>query len=198
MLLDQGRSKLAQGALDDAVDAFTACLAVDGRNAGALQGRAIARFQMKDWPAAEKDFTAAKTAQPDDPENWNGVALCRAMQNDVYPALALFDEILARWPGFVQARIHLGLLNLKIGAVAKGRDHLKDALNRRPTLDQRRLIEKTLKEQEKLDAGRYYRPDFVRLNADAQGSALLGRLAAWVKNLFPSSKENPPSKDTPQ
>jgi hypothetical protein len=54
-------------------------------------------------------------------------------------------------------------LHLKIGAIAKGKDLLNEALRRRPSLAERRGIEAALAEQEKLDKKRYYRPDFEAL-----------------------------------
>lgn len=192
--ISRGTARLQEGLFDDAVDAFTAALTETPNDPRALQGRAMARFQMKDWVAAETDFAAAKKADESDPRNWSGLALSQAMQNKVYPALALFEDLLVRWPDFTEARIQLGLLCLKIGAIAKGRDHLRDALNTRPTLAQRRLIESTLKEQEKLDANRYYRPDFERLKAQAQEPFFVKWLARlWIRfRRSPTQEDNKP------
>ncbi len=188
----RGTARLQEGLFDDSVDAFTGALAETPNDPRALQGRAMARFQMKDWVAAESDFAAAKKADETDPKNWAGLALSQAMQNKVYPALALFEDLLKRWPDFTEARIQLGLLCLKVGAIAKGRDHLRDALNTRPTLPQRRLIETTLKEQDKLDANRYYRPDFDRLRAQAKEPFFVKWLAQlWTRFRRPASGEKP-------
>ena len=189
--IDRGTARLQEGLFDDAVEAFTAALAENPTEPRALQGRAMARFQMKDWSAAEEDFSAAKKADETDPKNWSGLALTQAMQNKVYPALALFEDLLIRWPDFTEARIQVGLLCLKIGAIAKGRDHLRTALNTRPTLAQRRLIESTLKEQEKLDANRYYRPDFERLRAQSQEPFFV----KWLAGLWTRLRRSPAPKD---
>ena len=188
-LLEQGLAHLGEGLFEDAIDALSACLALDPRDVKALHGRAMARFKIKQWADAEADFAAATRLKEEDPELWSGLALSMAMQNKIYPAIAVFETLLERRPSYTQGRIELGLLNLKIGAIDRGRDHLEKALASRPTLAQRRLIESNLTEQKNLDKNRYYRPDFDRLrktrNLQIPGAGLLHRILAYFKKETP-------------
>lgn len=159
----QAQAQLREGLFDEAIETFSACLAVEPRDAKALQGRAIARFQLQKWTEASADFDAAKRLNPDDPENWIGFGMSLAMQNQVYPAIDVFDALLAKQPRCVRGYIQLGLLYFQLGIIAKGREQMQRALEHRPTLAERRLIESTLKEQNTLDKKRYYRPDFEAL-----------------------------------
>ena len=69
-----------------------------------------------------------------------------------------------------RTHIQLGLLQFKLCPNAEGRKHMEAALKARPTLEERRLIEKTLKEQKDQDKGRYYRPDFEALHKAEQNN----------------------------
>ena len=162
-MMDQGFEQLQAGSFEDAIDAFTACLAVYPETAKAVLGRAIGRFQMKDWKAAEHDFRRASDLDPEEPESWVGLGMSLAMQSEIYPALEVLEKLLTRFPNFVRGYIQLGLLQIKIGAIPKGREYLQQALQHRPSLPERRLIETILKEQATLDQKRYYRPDFEAL-----------------------------------
>ena len=162
-MLDQGFDRLQAGRFEDAIDAFTACLAVYPETGKAVLGRAMARFQIKDWKAAHQDFQRASDLEPDDPESGLGVGMSLAMQSKIYPALEVLEKLLARFPDFVRGYMQLGMLHIKIGAIPKGRGYLEQALQRRPSLEERRQIEATLKEQATLDHKRYYRPDFEAL-----------------------------------
>lgn len=162
-MMDQGFKHLREGRYEDAVDAFTACLAVYPETAKAAQGRAIARFQIKDWKKAEQDFRRAGELNPKDPESRIGLGVSLAMQNKIYPSLKVLETLLVDFPNFVRGYIQLGLMQIKIGAISKGREYLAQALQHRPSLEERHLIESSLKEQETLDAKRYYRPDFEAL-----------------------------------
>ena len=169
--LEQGFSLLREGMFEDAIDTFTTAIALDPACDQALRGRGLARLQLKQYAPAEADFAAAFKSKPADPENAMGLGLSLAVQNRIYDAMKVYEELIAQVPTHVPAHVQLGTLEFKIGAIAKGRDYLNKALTLRPTLAQRRAIEAALKEQEKLDKGRYYRPDFERLNREAPESA---------------------------
>lgn len=162
-MLQQASDHLKEGRFEDAVNTFTACLALDPHHDGALQGRGFARLQLKEWSSAQADFKAAKDLNPDDAEHWIGWGMSLALSNQIYPAIDAFEALLARQPRYVRGHVQLGLLYFKIGVIAKGREQLQKALTLRPTLDERRVIESTLSEQDKLDRRRYYRPDFEAL-----------------------------------
>ncbi len=162
-MLAQAASQLQSGSFEDAIEGFTACLLVSTDDPSAFRGRAMARFQMKDWKGAEADFRQAKKLEPGEPENALGVAMSLAMRHEIYPAISEFEALLKNNPKFVRGQIQLGLLQIKVGAITKGKEILQAALNQRPTLAERRMIEAALKEQADLDKNRYYRPDFEAL-----------------------------------
>ena len=162
-MLDQGLEQLQAGRFEEAIDSFTACLAVYPETAKAVLGRGIARFQNKDWKAAEVDFRRAKDLDRQDPESQIGLGMTLAMQNQIYPAIDVMEKLIVQFPNFVRGYIQLGMLHTKIGAIPKGRGYLEQALTHRPSLAERQFIESTLKEQSKLDQKRYYRPDFEAL-----------------------------------
>src|SRR5262249_35725334 len=154
-MLEQAAYELKQGNFDQAVEGFTACLLVDPDESEALRGRATAHFQLKSWKKAEHDFRKARTRDPQEPENGLGIAMCLAMQDEIYPAIGEFETLVQKHPDFVRGYIQWGILQIKVGAINKGREILHEALKHRPSLAERRLIESTLKEQEKLDKKRY-------------------------------------------
>ena len=185
-MLEQGFAQLREGALERAVETFTTCLAVT-QSAPAFRGRAWAKFHLKDWAQASLDFDRAKILDPADIANSLGLAVCLAMENKVYEAIKVYEEILASRPDHVRAHIQLGLLHYKLCAVNEGRKHLEAALKARPSLEERRIIEKTLKEQKDLDKNRYFRPDFEALHkADQEGFSQnwLGRAKESLRRIF--------------
>src|SRR2546430_2092448 len=90
-MMDQGVEQLQAGRFEDAIDAFTACLTVYPETAKAVLGRAIARFQIKDWKSAEQDFRRANVLDPDEPENGVGLGMSLIMQSEIYPALDVLE-----------------------------------------------------------------------------------------------------------
>lgn len=161
----QAVAQLRDGMWEEAVETFSACLALDVHDAASLQGRAMTRFQLQQWAGAIADFRAAKAQHPSDLENWVGLGMSLAMDNQIYPAIATFEALLADHPDYVRGHLQLGLLYLQLGMIPKGRQQLERALaaRPRPTLEQRRMIEATLRDQNTLDRKRYYRPDFEAL-----------------------------------
>ncbi len=170
----QAYEQLRDGLYEDAVSSFSACLAMEPKDAVALQGRAIASFQLKKWLAAQTDFSAAKVINPDDPENWIGLGISLAMQHRIYPAIDTIEALLARQPNHVRGYIQLGLLYFRLGLIPKGREVMQQGLAHRPTLAERRFIESNLQEQLKLDQKRYYRPDFEALHRSKSSGAERG------------------------
>ena len=162
-MLERAAAQLKEGALDSAVEAFSACLLIAPQESSAYRGRATARFQLKDWAGAASDFKRAQELDPDEPENGLGLGLTLAFQNEIYPAIAVFEQVIQKHPDYVRAYIQLGVLYFKLVAIGKGREYLQEALKHHPTLAERRWIETALKEQDKLDQKRYHRPDFEAL-----------------------------------
>src|SRR5438477_9633890 len=101
-MLEQAAAQLREGAFEGAIETFSACLAVAPQEASAYRGRATARFQLKDWARAASDFKRAKELDPDEPENDLGLGLTLAMQNDVYGAIKVFEEVLQKHPDYVR------------------------------------------------------------------------------------------------
>jgi len=162
-MLEQASEQLKAGSFETAIEAFSACLLVSPQESAAFRGRATARFQLKDWKHAAADFKCAYELDPSEPESGLGLGLTLAMQNEVYPAIAVYETLLQKHPNYVRAYIQLGVLHFKLAAIAKGRDYLQEALKHHPTLEERRYIEAALINQDKLDRNRYYRPDFEAL-----------------------------------
>ena len=146
---------------------MTTVLPASPDEAVALRDRAVAHFQRKAWAEARADFARARELDPSDLESWVGLGMSLAMVNEIYPAIEVFETLLAGHPDYARGHLQLGLLYYKLCVTAKGRTHLERALACRPTLAQRRLIEGVLQEQAKLDQRRYYRPDFEALRARA-------------------------------
>jgi len=189
--MQQAYEQLTEGRFEEAVETFTASLAVGSRETKALRGRGLAYVQLKRWSLAAADFEAARELAPDDPENWVDLGVSLAMDNQIYPAIEVLETLLASQPECVRGHLELGLLHLRLGAILKGRQHLQEALACRPTLAQRRQIESVLREQDKLDRKRYYRPDFEALRKQRQSKASLGwaqRVRTFFQRLRRSSR----------
>lgn len=184
----QGFAQLGLGEYEGAIEAFSASLAIEPRNSKVLQSRGMAYFKLNQFSKAQADYQAAKEVDAEDPENWIGLGMSLAMQNQVYPALEVLENFLKKNPFHARTNLQLGLLQIKLGAINKGREYLKKALDCRPTMAERRMIESTLSEQTKLDNRRYYRPDFEALrkkNAEERakaGPGVFSRLRTWWKS----------------
>lgn len=163
-LLEQAYSQFNSGDYANAVKTFTACLVIDPVAPTAYQGRATALFQLKDWNGAASDFKCAQELNVKEKENWLGLGMSLAMKLEIYPALAVLEEMLVKWPDFGRGYLQLGLLQLKLGAISRGKELLEKALGLPLSKEDRKLIQDTLKEQKALDQRRYYRPDFHALN----------------------------------
>ena len=163
--LSGANASLREGWFERAVEEFTAALARSPELAGAYRGRALAYIQLKRLAEAREDFARARELDPEDLERWVGLGLSLAMAHEIYPALEVFETLLANHPDYVRGHLQLGLLYYKLCVTSKGRWHLERALACRPALAERRQIEEVLQEQAKLDRGRYYRPDFAALRS---------------------------------
>ena len=168
-LVRQGYEQLAEGRFEEAAETFSAALSVDPQEPAALRGRGLGCVQLKQWPSAAADFAAARNLAPEDPENWVDLGICLAADGKVYPAIETFEALLAKRPAYVRGHIELGLLHVRLGAIPRGRQQLQQALACRPSIAERRFIEATLREQDRLDPKRYYRPDFEALRRQQKG-----------------------------
>ena len=167
-MIERAYSYLKEGHFEDAVKGFSECLLEGPAEPKAYQGRALSYFQLKQWAAAASDFLKAKELDPSDPENWIGAAMCLAMENKIYEAVRLFDELLLLQPRCVRAHLQLGQLYYKLGIITKGHIEMDLALASRPSLEERRQIEQLRGQQLELDKRRFYRPDFVALRANSR------------------------------
>lgn len=162
--LAQAVARLREGACEEAVEQFSACLVVAPADPRAYRGRGMAHVQLQQWPQAIADFSKAKELDSSEPEHWIGLATSLAMDHKVYEALGVFEAFLADHPQHVRARLQLAQLYYRLGAIPKGHRELDLALAARPTLSERRAIEALKREQLTLDKRRYARPDFEALN----------------------------------
>jgi len=189
-LLQEAVQQLNAGRFEEAVEAFSAVLRINAGMAEALRGRGLASMQLRRWSQAAADFRAATAAAPDEADNWVDLGVCLALEDHIYPALEVFEALLAKQPDCVRGHLELGLLYLRLGAIPKGRQQLRQALASRPSLAHRRAIESILEQQNKLDHKRFYRPDFEALNQQRQGSSKvgwLGRLRTLLRSKFRES-----------
>ena len=170
------------GRVEQAADTYSAVLAVEPRHAGALRGRGLASMQLKQWAQAAEDLRLARDVSPEEPDTWVELGMSLAMSDQVYPAIDVFEGLLAKWPAFVRGHLELGALYLRIGAIPKARQQFQRALASQPTMEQRRLIESVLRQQDKLDQKRFYRPDFDALHRAHQARPVPWK--AWISKLI--------------
>ncbi len=159
-LIDEAFHQLTDGVLERAEELFSQALLQDPADARAYRGRAVARLQLKQPQAAHQDFAQAHALDPEDLESWSGMAICLAMNHEIYPAIAVFEALLAKHPRYVKGHIQLADLYFRLCLVSKGRRQLETAMSCRPPVAERKLIEQLLDQQQQLDKNRYYRPDF--------------------------------------
>lgn len=146
-ILGQAFEKLQAGAYEQAVNAFTACVALAPEEADAFRGRGTAHFETKNWRAAQADFQRAKELNPEDPENWIGLGLSLAMELQIYPAIDVMQALLDKRPDYLRGHLMIGLLHLRLGAIQKGKDYLQNALKLDPSLQEKQFIEAELNKQ---------------------------------------------------
>ncbi len=182
--MKQAYEQLQDGRFEEAVETFSASLVVGPKAAPALRGRGLAYLQLKRWSLAAVDFAAARDVAPEDPDNWVELGKSLAMDHQVYPAIEVFETLLARHPACVRGHIELGLVYLRVGAIPKARQALERALTCRPTLVERRIIETLLNEQQHLDKKRLYRPDFEALHQQGQAGGVTTRWTQRVREWF--------------
>ena len=179
--MEQAMTYLQEGRREEAVDLFSSVLRTYPEEAAAYRGRGVAQMQLGHWSSAVSDFTAVKRLAPDDRENRIDLAMSLAKNNQVYPALDEFDTLLIEYPQYVRGHIELGLLHVQLGAIPKGKQQLRQALACQPTRVEREFIEQALKEQNRLDVKRYYRPDFEALHRAQQTEVSSGWIGALQK-----------------
>ena len=184
-MIEQAYTHLKEGYFEDAVKGFSECLLEGSAQPKAYQGRALSYFQLKQWRLAASDFLKGKELDPGDPENWIGAAMCLAMENKIYEAIGVFEELLSSQPQCVRAHLQLGQLYYRLGVITKGHRQMELALASRPSPADRREIERLKGEQLALDKRRYYRPDFEALRRNNR--PLFGGLFRWMKRENASS-----------
>ena len=162
-VLAEACQKLNEGCFEDALERFDHYLLFRPEEAKAYYGRGMAHFQLKKWPDAINNFKKADELDPEDLESWVGLAMSLAGNDEIYEAIKVFETLLTRHPQYVRGHIQLGQLYYRLGVISKGHAQMDRALNSRPSLSERRLIEQLQKEQKMLDKKRYYRPDFEEL-----------------------------------
>ena len=168
MLIKQGYEHLQEGASAEAQETFSAALAIEPKSPEGLRGLGIAFFQLKQWPSAADAFHKARDLAPEETDNWVDLGISLAMDSQTYPALEVFETLLAKYPVCIRGHIELGLLYLRLGAIPRGRQQLEKVLAHRPTLAQRQFVQSILHEQVKQDKKRAYRPDFEALRRQSR------------------------------
>ncbi len=180
----QAYEQLQDGRFEEAVETFSAALSLCPQEAQALRGRGWAYGELNRWTLAEADFRQAKDAAPENSDYVVDWANSLGMDNQVYRALEVFEELLARQPDCLRAHLELGRLHLRLGAIPKGRQCFQQALRCRPSGAQRQQIMAILQEQDRMDRKRYYRPDFEALNRQQQQQQPQGGLIHHLRRLL--------------
>ncbi len=179
-LVQHGFEQLEAGQWEEAIETFSAALVMSPHESRAHRGRGLASLQLRQWPAAAAAFECAKRSDPHDPDNWVDLGISLASDGKIYQALKVFEELLAREPSYVRGYMEFGVLYLRLGAIPKGRELLQQALTHHPTPTQRQMIESMIREQQRLDRKRFYRPDFEALYR-ARVAARPGLIQAILK-----------------
>ena len=108
----------------------------------------------------------------------------------MYPSIEIFETVLVKHPQHVRGHVQLGLLYFRLAAIAKGREQMQAALAAKPSLEERRQIEAILREQDRLDKQRYYRPDFEALRKNRRGLSF-GWMAQAVRRWLGRQRKQP-------
>ena len=82
----------------------------------------------------------------------------------IYEAVDELEALLQDDATCLQGYIQLGLLHCKVGAIAKGREYIHKALAVVTDSADKTKLTSILREQDRLDTKRLYRPDFEALN----------------------------------
>jgi len=195
-MINSAYEQLKEGNLEAAVEAFSDCLLLEPSEARVYYGRGMARFQLKQWPAAISDFRKAVELDPEEPEHWVSLGLSLASGDGVYEAIDVFERLLEKKPKYARARILLAQLYYRLGVITKGHHELDLALSSRPTLSERKTIEGMKKEQLLLDKKRYYRPDFEALRQQNRASS--SGFLRMIRSLFIKTPKDPHHLVKPQ
>jgi len=147
-IFEQACTEIQEGALDRAVESFTACIEIVPQQAGLYRGRATAHFEMRNWKAAQSDFRRGIEFDSEDPENWIGLGMSLAMDLQILAGIEVIESYLQKHPEYMRAYLTMGLLYLRMGVRHKARECLQRALKMNPPWEERRLIEIQLKIQE--------------------------------------------------
>jgi Tfp pilus assembly protein PilF len=145
-LFDRACKEINNGALDLAVNTFTACIRMIPKEAGPYRGRASTYFQMRHWKAAQADFQRARELDREDPENWVGLGMSLAMDLQILQGINVIGDYLEKHPDYVRAHMLMGLLYLRMGVSHKAKECLEQALALDPTWEEQRLIDSLLNE----------------------------------------------------
>ena len=182
-ILEKGFAQLQEGRFEDAIETFGDCINIEPTAAPAYRGRGISQFKLQHWVASAADFKKARELAPEGLESHVGFAMSLAMENKIYEAIDVFENLFKGHPQYIRGHVQLGQLYYRLGLIPKGHAQMEEALACRPALEERRMIEGILKEQKALDKKRYYRPDFEALNKNNQSV-----LKAWIQKIFKRGK----------
>lgn len=101
---DLGSALLLLGHLPQAVQALELSARIDPANEECWRNLGVARVRQDNWPAARDAFARAHTLNPAHPENQRYLAIALRACGDRDGAVALLEQLLARYPGHEEAR----------------------------------------------------------------------------------------------
>lgn len=113
--LDAVRDLLRRGALDDAQAIVDMALARAPDDAEALYLRALVANRRRDHPTAIAALRRSVSLRPAAPLAWLALGNALARADEHAEAMSAYREVLAREPGWADARYNLGLMQKRVG-----------------------------------------------------------------------------------
>ena len=95
---DSGVKQLTAGRQSDAIDAFTTAIQSDPKFSPAYLARGQCHYALKDFKAAEADFSMAIQLEPGDVNAYNGRGASRLNLREVDEAVTDFDKVVELMP----------------------------------------------------------------------------------------------------
>ncbi len=123
---DLGRTLHDLGRLQEALDAFDRCVAIDPTWPRGYFGKGMVYRDLSDFPAAIAEMQRAVAAEPGAVHYRNNLASLYAENGQLEQAQATLQEVVERFPDYVKGWINLALVSYNLGHL----DIARQALDR--------------------------------------------------------------------
>lgn len=127
-----------------AEEALDHVMRLDPNNLEALRTRGNLAYDAQDFAEAEKQFTRYLEVDPTDPGVKTDLGSALLFQGNREKAKALYREVIAANPDFVQAHLNLGIALHADGEREAASASLREALARAQTPEQKAQVEKVI------------------------------------------------------